>query len=77
MSEESSSGTITVDVGVAIRERYGRAAQALEPALCCPTSYDPRLREHLGRSEADLAALETAIAGLRLQPMIADRSVDC
>lgn len=26
----------------AVRERYGAAAAAREPALCCPVSYDPR-----------------------------------
>ena len=29
----------------AVRERYGAAAAAREPALCCPVSYDPRLLE--------------------------------
>jgi ubiquinone/menaquinone biosynthesis C-methylase UbiE len=29
-------------VEVSIRDRYGRGAAALEPALCCPVDYDPR-----------------------------------
>lgn len=31
------------DVEGAVRRRYSAAAQALEPELCCPTSYDPTL----------------------------------
>lgn len=30
---------------VAVRGRYGKAAQAVEPALCCPVDYDPRFLE--------------------------------
>lgn len=30
---------------VAVRERYSKGAVAVEPALCCPVSYDPRLLE--------------------------------
>jgi len=32
-----------VDQTNAIQERYGAAAQAVEPALCCPVTYDPAL----------------------------------
>lgn len=28
---------------IAVQERYGAAAQAVEPALCCPVTYDPAL----------------------------------
>ena len=37
--------TPALDVEAAVRERYSDAARAAEPALCCPTSYDPRLLE--------------------------------
>jgi arsenite methyltransferase len=30
------------DIEYAVRERYGNAALAVEPALCCPVSYDPQ-----------------------------------
>jgi ubiquinone/menaquinone biosynthesis C-methylase UbiE len=33
------------DVEAAVRSRYSGAARATEAALCCPTSYDPRLLE--------------------------------
>jgi len=33
----------TVDVEVAVAERYSAGAQAAEAALCCPVDYDPRL----------------------------------
>src|SRR5919109_574756 len=26
----------------AVRERYGAGAKTVEPALCCPVSYDPK-----------------------------------
>ena len=29
----------------AVRARYAEAARAVEPALCCPVSYAPRLLE--------------------------------
>jgi len=32
----------TLDVEQAVRDRYGAAAQAAEPALCCPVDYDPQ-----------------------------------
>jgi SAM-dependent methyltransferase len=32
----------TVEFERAVVERYGQAAQAVEPALCCPVTYDPR-----------------------------------
>lgn len=32
-----------IDVEVAVRERYSAGARTGEPALCCPTSYDPQL----------------------------------
>ena len=32
----------TLDVESAVKERYSRAAQAREEALCCPVSYDPK-----------------------------------
>jgi len=31
-----------MDQTQAVQERYGAAAQAIEPALCCPVTYDPR-----------------------------------
>ena len=31
----------SLDVERAVRERYGAAAQAAEPALCCPVDYNP------------------------------------
>ena len=31
-----------IDVEEAVRERYGAAAQAAEPALCCPVDYDAK-----------------------------------
>ena len=31
-----------LDVEVAVGERYGAAANAVEPALCCPVEYDPQ-----------------------------------
>jgi len=34
--------TTTADPERAVRDRYGEAARAVEPALCCPVSYDPR-----------------------------------
>ncbi|MBK6313798.1 MAG: methyltransferase domain-containing protein [Blastocatellia bacterium] len=33
----------TFDAELAVRDRYARAAQEREVALCCPVSYDPRL----------------------------------
>lgn len=35
----------TLDTEKAVQKRYGRAARAPEPALCCPVSYDPRYLE--------------------------------
>ncbi len=32
----------TLDVEQAVRERYSPAAEAAEPALCCPVDYDPQ-----------------------------------
>lgn len=37
-----SSKTATLDPEKAVRDRYSSAAVAVEPALCCPVSYDPR-----------------------------------
>ncbi|MCG8450355.1 MAG: methyltransferase domain-containing protein, partial [Pirellulales bacterium] len=34
-----------LDVEQAVRERYGAAAQAAEPALCCPVDYDTKYLE--------------------------------
>lgn len=31
-----------MDQTLAVQERYAAAAQAVEPALCCPVTYDPR-----------------------------------
>ncbi len=31
-----------LDVEAAVKERYGEAAKAVEPALCCPVEYDPQ-----------------------------------
>jgi len=33
------------DLEKAVRQRYARGAEALEPELCCPTDYDPRYLE--------------------------------
>ena len=41
--------TIFADTDTAVRRRYRRAARAAEPALCCPTSYDPRYLEAIPR----------------------------
>lgn len=43
MSVRTESDSLNVDA--AVRERYGAAAQAAEPALCCPVSYDPKYLE--------------------------------
>ncbi len=32
-----------LDIETAVNERYGNAANAVEPALCCPVNYDPEL----------------------------------
>src|SRR5918992_1349021 len=37
--------TLTRDPESAVRDRYTGAAQAVEPALCCPVAYDPRYLE--------------------------------
>jgi arsenite methyltransferase len=34
---------MTLDVDQAVRARYSDAAKAMEPSLCCPTSYDSKL----------------------------------
>jgi SAM-dependent methyltransferase len=31
-----------LDIEAAVKERYGAAASAVEPALCCPVEYDPQ-----------------------------------
>ena len=38
MATTTNSGSLNVDE--AVRDRYGAAAEAAEPALCCPVSYD-------------------------------------
>jgi arsenite methyltransferase len=43
MTRENTVAEDTLDVEAAVRERYGKAAQATEAALCCPTRYDPAL----------------------------------
>ena len=35
----------SLDVEQAVRQRYGAAAQAAEPALCCPVDYNPQYLE--------------------------------
>lgn len=40
MSTTTNSENLNVDA--AVRDRYGAAAEAAEPALCCPVSYDPQ-----------------------------------
>lgn len=40
---ESLDTSPASDVETAVRERYEAAAHKLEPQLCCPVSYDPRL----------------------------------
>ncbi len=45
-SDETTDSALDVPalaVEAAVRERYSEAALAPEPALCCPTSYDPTL----------------------------------
>ena len=39
------------DVEAAVRSRYSGAARMTEAALCCPTSYDPRLLEPIPADE--------------------------
>ena len=36
-----------LDVEAAVRDRYGKAATAIEPELCCPVEYDPKYLEIL------------------------------
>ena len=43
MSTTTDSESINVDA--AVRDRYGAAAEAAEPALCCPVSYDAQYLE--------------------------------
>lgn len=38
----NGSGALTA-AELAVRHRYSRGARAVEPSLCCPTSYDPEL----------------------------------
>lgn len=38
----TTAKTETLNVEAAVRDRYGAAAEAAEPALCCPVSYDAR-----------------------------------
>lgn len=38
----TTDDTETLNVDAAVRDRYGAAAEAAEPALCCPVSYDAR-----------------------------------
>ncbi len=37
--------TATLDTEKAVRQRYSQAARSIEPALCCPVSYDSRYLE--------------------------------
>ena len=39
MSEQSRG----IDIEATVRERYSAGARTADPALCCPTPYDPRL----------------------------------
>ena len=39
---DSAGKTEILDVEQAVRERYSPAAEAAEPALCCPVDYDPQ-----------------------------------
>lgn len=41
----SAPGQESLNVDAAVRERYGAAAEAAEPALCCPVSYDAKYLE--------------------------------
>lgn len=41
--------TTTTDTEKSVRRRYRRAAEAPQPALCCPTSYEPRYLEAIPR----------------------------
>jgi len=43
------SRTTIADTEKSVRLRYRRAARATEPALCCPTSYEPRYLEAIPR----------------------------
>lgn len=44
-TEIATSGNGKLNVDAAVRDRYSRAAQAAEAALCCPVDYDPRYLE--------------------------------
>ena len=40
--QESAAATTAMTVDSAVRDRYSAAAQAAEPALCCPVDYDAK-----------------------------------
>ena len=42
MGDDKTDMPFDLDVEAAVRERYGDAANAVEPALCCPVVYDPQ-----------------------------------
>jgi len=46
-SSALSDNNKPLDVEQAVRQRYARASQQVEPGLCCPTQYDPRYLEKL------------------------------
>jgi arsenite methyltransferase len=43
MSEQTK--VVMPEIEEAVRKRYSRGAVTVEPGLCCPTSYDPKLLE--------------------------------
>ncbi len=45
------SATLTMDD--AVRQRYSEGAQAVQPELCCPISYDPKLLEAIPQEVID------------------------
>ncbi len=42
LNGDSTGTSKSLDVEQAVRERYSPAAEAAEPALCCPVDYDPQ-----------------------------------
>lgn len=42
VSSTNAESKAPLNVDAAVRDRYSQAAQAAEPALCCPVNYDPQ-----------------------------------
>ena len=51
MSEQPGLGISQVEE--AVRDRYSRGAVTVEPNLCCPTSYDPKMLELIPKEVLD------------------------